>query len=103
MKKESLLPELKASLKDAKNGRRTKSTVPVDLPPGVRLDRKTGAFVLPKSPGERADLLYATKQLRYDLQHRVETLQKLQTEIENWFIDNLPKSQASGIAGKTAR
>jgi hypothetical protein len=94
---------LKESMADVKNGRRTRSTVPVDLPPGARLDRKTGEFKLPATAAAKADLLYATKQLRYEVQHRVETLQKLQTTIENWFIENLPKSEASGIAGRTAR
>lgn len=90
---------LKESL--AHPGRR--STVPVDLPPGVWLDRKTGAFVLPKTDAQRADLLYAVRELRLMKQRAIEQLEKLEGELKNYFIENLPKSQASGIAGAVAR
>ena len=58
---------------------------------------------LPKSPAQCADLLYTTRQQRLELQHEVDELQELETALKNYFVDNLPKSQASGIAGKVAR
>jgi hypothetical protein len=94
---------LRDSVLDTKNEGRARSTVPVDLPPGVRLAKGTGAFVLPKTPAALADLLYVTRNMRLDIQHRIETLEKLEGELKNYFIENLPKSQASGIAGKVAR
>lgn len=99
--KNDLTKVLKASVKNARNGNRKRSTTPVDLPEGVKL-RKDGNFILPKKPGELADLLYTTKNLRYEVQHRVDRLQKLQTAIETWFINNLDADAATGVAGHKA-
>jgi hypothetical protein len=95
----SLVPLLKESLQHPKR----KSTVAVDLPDGVRLDRKTGDFVLPKQPAVLADMLYAVREQRLERQRAIEQLEKLESKIREWFIENLPKSQTSGIAGKFAR
>ena len=56
-----------------------------------------------KSPAEASDLLYQTRQDRLELQRQVDAMQELETALKNYFVDNLPKSQASGIAGKVAR
>lgn len=58
---------------------------------------------LPKNPSALADLLFATREARYRLQKQVDALQELETAAKNWFVENLPKSQTSGIAGKVAR
>lgn len=58
---------------------------------------------LPKSPAALADLLFNTREARYKLQKEVDKLQEIETAVKNWFVDNLPKSQASGIAGRVAR
>ena len=96
----TLMKLLKESVADI--GKRSPST-PVDLPPGVKLDRRTGEFVLPKTDAQRADLLYAVREMRLMKQRAIETLEKLEGELKNYFIENLPKSQASGIAGRVAR
>lgn len=75
----------------------------MDLPDGVRLERKTGEFVLPKTDAQKADLLYATRELRLAKQRAIETLEKLENALREHFIENLPRSQASGIAGRVAR
>lgn len=98
----STLTLLKKSVKLVKAGRRPLVSAPTDLPTGVLLDRK-GNYLLPKSPAARADVLYACEKMRLDLQKRVEKLKKLESELDQYFIDTLPVSQASGIAGQVAR
>lgn len=58
---------------------------------------------MPKSLAACADLLYQTQQKRYDLNKQVKELEKIESELKTHLIDNLPKSDASGIAGKLAR
>ena len=53
--------------------------------------------------GEIADLLYLTKQERLEVQKQVAALEAQEREIKAWLIDNLPKSEVSGVAGKLAR
>lgn len=93
---------LKESVKLAKNGKRPKATQPTDLPAGALINRKTGEYDFPKKPALAADILYRARKLRLDLQHRVEKLDKLETAIENYFIDTLPQSNATGISGQVA-
>jgi hypothetical protein len=58
---------------------------------------------IPKTIGEAADLLYVTKEKRLAKQKEVETLKEEQLALEAYIIQNLPKSKASGVAGKKAR
>lgn len=58
---------------------------------------------LPRTDAEKADLLYDTRNRRLVLQKEVDELQEQETELKNYFIENLPKSKSSGIAGHTAR
>lgn len=58
---------------------------------------------IPKSPALCADKLYLTRKERLVIQKDVDALQALETAIKNYFIDNLSKSDATGIAGKVAR
>ena len=53
--------------------------------------------------GEIVDLLYTTKQERLEIQKKVAELENQEKEIKAWLINNLPKSEASGISGKLAR
>ena len=94
---------LKKSVKNAKDGRKPKTVVPVDLPEGVKLDRKTGEFVLPSSPGACADILYATREARLALDRRSEELARLESKLKDFFVDTLPLSDATGVAGRVAR
>lgn len=60
-------------------------------------------FKAPKTLAEAADRMYATQQARYKQQKVVDALQAEETFLKDHLINNLPKSQASGIAGKLAR
>jgi hypothetical protein len=57
----------------------------------------------PKSMAAAADLLYATVQDRLVIQKQAEAKAKIETALKTYIINNLPKSEASGIAGKKAR
>lgn len=61
------------------------------------------AFKIPKTIGACADLLYQTRQKRLDAQKVVDALQAEETALKNHIIDTLPKSEATGAAGKLCR
>lgn len=58
---------------------------------------------IPKTLGAVADLLYKTRQARLAKQKEVEALEAEESALKEHIIANLPKSNASGIAGKVAR
>lgn len=60
-------------------------------------------FKLPKSMAVCADRLYTVKQERLAQQKAVDALQAEETALKEHIIKNLPKSQATGVAGKLAR
>ena len=57
----------------------------------------------PKQLGACADKLYQLRQKRLDAQKAVDAIQAEESAIKQHIIDNLPKSEASGISGKLAR
>ena len=60
-------------------------------------------FKIPAKLGAVADLLYETKNRRLLLQKEVDALQAQETQLKEHLIQKLPKSEASGMAGKLAR
>lgn len=58
---------------------------------------------LPKTPAAVTDLFYKTQQERYALQRQAKALEEVETACREFLINNLPKSEASGISGKVAR
>lgn len=60
-------------------------------------------YKFPKAMGACADKLYELKNKRLSIQKLVEELQAEETALKNHIIDNLPKSEASGVTGKLAR
>lgn len=60
-------------------------------------------FKIPKRIGDVADLLYRTRAARLAKKKEMEDLQAQETALKNHLIDTLPKSEASGVAGKAAR
>ncbi len=64
---------------------------------------KDPSFKMPKTLAACADLLYTTREARYALKKQVEALEANETELREYIIQNLPKSNATGIAGKVAR
>lgn len=57
---------------------------------------------VPKLLGDCADALYTTRAERLSIKKDVAALEDYEKEIKNYIIDNLPKSNASGITGKVA-
>ena len=60
-------------------------------------------FKIPKTLGACADALYKVRQERLNLQKMVDALSEQETALKDHIINTLPKSEASGVAGKTAR
>ena len=60
-------------------------------------------FKFPKTMGTCADKLYALRQKRLDMQKAVDEVAAEERALKQYIIDNLPKSEASGVQGKTAR
>ena len=60
-------------------------------------------FKVPKSLAVCADQLYSTREQRLALQKTVDELQAQETQLREHIIQNLPKSEATGVAGKLVR
>lgn len=60
-------------------------------------------YRFPRTMGKCADKLYELRQKRLAMQKEVDEVAAEEKALKAHIIDNLPKSQASGIAGKTAR
>lgn len=60
-------------------------------------------FKFPKALGACADRLFTVREERLKIQKSVELLQAEETAIKEHLINTLPKSDASGVAGKLAR
>ena len=60
-------------------------------------------FKMPKTLAACADAYYTTMQERLALQKKVDALKAQETAIAEHLIQNLPKSDATGVSGKAAR
>lgn len=60
-------------------------------------------FKFPKRLGTCADKLYELRQKRLDAQKVVDALAAEESALKTHIINTLPKSDASGVAGKLAR
>jgi len=58
---------------------------------------------IPKTLGACADKLYKLRAQRYELQRKVAEIKAQETQLKEHLIRELPKSEASGIAGRSAR
>lgn len=63
----------------------------------------TKTKALPKTLAAAADELYNTMQARYALQKQIKVMEERETALEMHLINNLPKSEATGVTGKFAR
>lgn len=75
---------------------------------GVETGRLSGAkkpkvFKIPKALGACADLLYELKAQRSAAQKAVDEIEDHEKAIKEYIINTLPKSEASGVAGRVAR
>jgi hypothetical protein len=57
----------------------------------------------PKNAAQAADMLYSVRAQRLAMQKQVDALQARETELKNYILDTLPKSDATGASGKLAR
>lgn len=60
-------------------------------------------FTLPKTLAGCADELYERKTARLALDKQAEAAKKIETFLTEYIIDNLPRQEAEGVAGKKAR
>lgn len=60
-------------------------------------------FKMPKTLAACADLYHTTQQARLEMEKQAEVLKKRASKIKEHIIENLPKSDARGIAGKLVR
>ncbi len=60
-------------------------------------------FVVPKTLGACADKLYKLRDERKALSRQVKQIEEHEKAIKEKLIDELPKSKAEGVTGKTAR
>lgn len=68
----------------------------------VKKKIKPGAFKLPKTMAECADLAYQLREERLEIQRAAAAVGEKESLLREHIINNLPKSQASGISGKVA-
>lgn len=59
-------------------------------------------FKFPKSLGACADRLYALREKRLAMQREVDLVEEEEKALKEHLINVLPKSEASGVSGKTA-
>lgn len=64
---------------------------------------KKKTFKIPKTLGACADRLYETRQKRLAMQKEVDEVEAEEKALREHIIQTLPKSEASGVAGKVAR
>lgn len=83
-----------------------KSAAPVAVSKFAKLTAELKAarpkFKIPKKLAECADLLYVTRQERLSLSKVVSEAEVEEKSLKEFFIQNLPKSSASGISGRVA-
>ena len=60
-------------------------------------------YKFPKALGACADKLYQLRQKRLDMQKLVDVVEEEEKALKEYIINTLPKSEASGVAGKLAR
>ena len=60
-------------------------------------------YKFPKALGACADKLFELRNKRLTEQKKVDEIASEETALKNYIIENLPKSEASGVAGKLAR
>lgn len=66
-------------------------------------EKKVEEVKLPNTLGACVDLLYKTRQERYSLQHKVKALAELESALQDHLVNEVPKGDSSGVAGKVAR
>lgn len=63
----------------------------------------TVKFVVPKTVAAAADMLYAIREERLDMEYQVSLLAKKEAQVKEFLINHLPKQEATGVRGHTAQ
>jgi hypothetical protein len=58
---------------------------------------------IPKSLAAAADLYYSTREMRLKLEREAEANKDFENQLKDHLINSIPKSDATGIAGKLCR
>lgn len=66
-------------------------------------DIENTKFKFPKTLGACADRMYQLRQKRLEMQKEVDKVAAEEAALKEHIINTLPKSEASGVAGKLAR
>lgn len=78
--------------------------LPTDKPAAKRAPKTDKPkFVPPKKPAVGVDMLYETREERLGLDRQSNALKETEGNLREWLIETIPKSDATGIAGKLAR
>lgn len=64
-------------------------------PPALKV-----GFKKAKTLAARADFLYELDKVRLAEQKKVDVIDKFQSKLEAWFIEQIPMNEATGISGK---
>lgn len=60
-------------------------------------------YTIPKTLGGCVDQMYRLREVRRKLEAEIDELKREEKAIENYLVDTLPKSDATGIQGKIAK
>ncbi len=80
-----------------------KKAAPDPTPPLKAKATKRPGFKLPKTIGACADAAYSLRMERLAAQKIVDSIKAEETQVREYIIQNLPKSESTGVAGKLAR
>lgn len=97
----------KPTAKDVAKGlatrRESTKAVAASLPKAPKEEKPLPkGFKMPKTLGGCADLLYTTRQDRLGLNQVVDEYKTIESRVKDYVVENLPKSNATGISGKVA-
>lgn len=81
----------------------TPKSVATSPAPQQAASSASGKHKFPKQVGACADRLYELRQKRLEMQKAVDAVADEEKALKDHIINTLPKSEASGVAGKVAR
>ena len=85
----------------------TKKAAKVATPPTLKKESKATkapkAPAFPKTIGACADMVYKLRETRLAAQKEVDKIEAQEKALKEHIINNLPKSETTGVAGKLAR
>ena len=105
-KPEPMGPAIARELKDQQRlakSRKPEPESPIKVTKAEAMAKVSKELKVPKSFGAMADALYTTRERRLNLQKEVDALAAFESKLKSKLIDEMPKKDSSGAAGKLAR